>query len=518
MSNEKKAAEWCKTSKTQSSNHGRKGSIPRRHGISFSDLVNQKKNTGKKFVSETDKKISISAVNEITPNFPGPSVPPLYSQRLVNSGDSQSVPYLINHSPKYKCGICGVLVLDLSALNVHFGQQHGDWVGKPPVSSVRPKYQCGICGLLFLDVNTLNAHFLGQHREMVPHSEMSPNELHGQSSDKKQTDAQSPVKAFANTVQAETATYTFHLEDIKSLCNAKIAIERLPSRSVDNQKYKCGVCGKVYLRLSNLKPHLEKHKKEYSTECEQCHKLFKNKDTLRAHIKYVHNKVKTWKCSFCSMSFGRRSELVVHERESHTGTFPFSCSQCDKSFSIKAKLNQHMKVHFTPTDYYQQRSEVRCQLCGIVCHSEGYLKRHHLRKHVLPKPVIKCDKCEKQFKSQHCLTWHVRIVHDKVKPWTCNVCNKSFGRKTELLFHERRHTGEYPYRCPYCKKSFVAKFKLNQHIKVHIGTDFIEKSTNCEECDQEFTYRLNLKDNVSVECLEVVKCPKCDETANKNEQ
>ena len=55
-------------------------------------------------------------------------------------------------------------------------------------------------------------------------------------------------------------------------------------------------------------------------------------------------------------------------------------------------------------------------------------------------PIVSCDLCNKNFSSPSKLRRHVRIVHEKIKPYHCQECGKNFGQKVNLIGHmQSRH-------------------------------------------------------------------------------
>lgn len=78
-----------------------------------------------------------------------------------------------------------------------------------------------------------------------------------------------------------------------------------------------------------------------------------------------------------------------------------------------------------------------------------------------------CDECGKSFLLKHHLTTHAR-THTGIKPHTCVYCGKSFTHKHCLNTHLLLHSSERPYQCTECKKSFTLKHHLLTHMKVRV--------------------------------------------------
>lgn len=178
-------------------------------------------------------------------------------------------------------------------------------------------------------------------------------------------------------------------------------------------------------------------------------------------------------CGECGRVFSNSAALESHV-SLHRGRGPFSCSICGKSFTDSKALKRHGRAH--PNG----RVHV-CQQCGKGFFHKFTLNKHTQMVHKRLKPFV-CQICNKGCLTKADVESHIR-VHTGEKPFHCNLCERKFARRSDLNLHLRWHNGEKRHWCSVCGKGFLVSNNLKRHKYIHTG----EKPHSCPHCAKQFT-------------------------------
>uniref|UniRef100_A0A8C2Q233 C2H2-type domain-containing protein n=1 Tax=Cyprinus carpio TaxID=7962 RepID=A0A8C2Q233_CYPCA len=160
---------------------------------------------------------------------------------------------------------------------------------------------------------------------------------------------------------------------------------------------------------------------------------------------------KLFACTYCGKVFNRPKKVVIHQRI-HTGEKPFKCNTCGKFFAEAGNLRKHQKVHTGERPY-------SCSQCGQTF--EPYTVHHKQETKGRRKSYV-CKYCGKAFPGLSNVVAHQR-VHTGERPFKCDTCGKLFTEAGNLKKHQRVHTGEKPFICPRCGKRFAWICNLKTH-------------------------------------------------------
>ena len=101
-----------------------------------------------------------------------------------------------------------------------------------------------------------------------------------------------------------------------------------------------------------------------------------------------------------------------------------------------------------------------------------------------------CNDCEKDFSTSHGLEVHVRRSHSsEVRPYSCDLCSKTFGHALSLVQHRTTHTQERCFECKTCGKTFKRSSTLSTHLLIHSDT----RPYSCMHCGKRFHQKSDMK-------------------------
>ncbi|XP_018517266.1 zinc finger and BTB domain-containing protein 40 isoform X1 [Lates calcarifer] len=240
----------------------------------------------------------------------------------------------------------------------------------------------------------------------------------------------------------------------------------------EEKPFACEECGAKFGANSSLKNHMRLHTGEKPYHCKHCDMSFSVAAALAYHTKKKHSEGKMYVCQYCKAVFAQSIELTRHVR-THTGDRPYVCRECGKGYSQASGLTVHLHTFHNLSEPHD------CQKC---CLSFSSLEEH--RQHIQefhPKEFHKCPTCNKVFTSAALLDKH-KGTHSGAKPFSCDLCNKSYQQLSGLWYHNRtnhpdvfaNHTRQLKtlVQCDVCFKFFPSTASVAKHQAAeHQGED-----------------------------------------------
>ncbi|KXJ71851.1 hypothetical protein RP20_CCG019552 [Aedes albopictus] len=82
-----------------------------------------------------------------------------------------------------------------------------------------------------------------------------------------------------------------------------------------------------------------------------------------------------------------------------------------------------------------------------------------------------CNICEKTFGRKSSFQQHLRQKHQETRPFRCDICGKSYLTEIDLGKHRKNHDSSMkPHKCHSCEKSYRHMKDRDRHFETHHGT------------------------------------------------
>ena len=253
-----------------------------------------------------------------------------------------------------------------------------------------------------------------------------------------------------------------------------------PEEENDQNKNPCPICSETFPQKWALEFHITKKHNELPNAAMGKNIASQDKeDKLKRNIETLHNlktiphedqkfekanstrimekKRKhavheiTFICSLCNVKVFTKKDLKAHIASVHEGTKPYSCSirNCDSTFKTKKSLNRHINT------IHERKKNFKCQILDTKLVKKIELKNNLAAVHDLSDVIF----CEKMFAAKGNLNKGIKKIHDG-KTFEANFDIKGL-KNTQGAVHE----GVKPFKCDLCEKLFATKSNLTLHIK-----------------------------------------------------
>ena len=206
----------------------------------------------------------------------------------------------------------------------------------------------------------------------------------------------------------------------------------------------CNLCGKNYPSARRMQAHVREYHDGSVLQCVHCSKKLIGKKSMIIHMRIHNPKVE---CSVCHNMFQEVSikrhlrkclidpQLKAQLKRLKKKHKTYICQTCDLKFIDRRKLRIHRRSH-----------RVNCQNCSKSFLKQKLLERHIERIHIAPKleviPVDKyhyCGQCEYKTMRRIDLKRHMNVHTNSknrvLKERDCNLC----GHKFKSPYNLKRH-------------------------------------------------------------------------------
>lgn len=180
------------------------------------------------------------------------------------------------------------------------------------------------------------------------------------------------------------------------------------------------------------------------------------------------DQVRQFKCLECASESKLWRDCTSHMWKEHKIDIDLlKCPFCTFRAVFAVKVYRHLQVHS------KQLKGFLCSLCPTSFEQFSQLRQHVATAHIDNKGPSRwyskktCDICSNVFATSKTLSKHIKAVHNRIRPFICNVCGYKSARKSTWEIHMRQHTGEKPMSCKVCSFCTADPSVLRKHEMRH---------------------------------------------------
>ncbi|KAG8036272.1 hypothetical protein G9C98_004852 [Cotesia typhae] len=169
-------------------------------------------------------------------------------------------------------------------------------------------------------------------------------------------------------------------------------------------------------------------------------------------------------CELCDKTFKTKECLKVHVQSQHAKK-NFKCKKCNYASNFQRNLRQHIKIHQNTTVASQSNVKTSLRSYSAKLHQRDSCSEVNRS-----KSSFKCSICSYTMKSLELLNEHTKN-HNNNKLFSCNVSDKTFGRKKLLQEHRVicHALQSSRYSCNECQLTFSYFGRLSRHLRIVHG-------------------------------------------------
>ena len=224
-----------------------------------------------------------------------------------------------------KCDKCDMKFESNNSLHYHIVKVHEDQV------------TCEICGFV------TNKHNMITHRTKKHHLYIIPSEKMVKKCDTCDTEFKSGEKMDNHLRECHDCDQQFECKECDKIWVSPLSLELHYVEVHQKIMYCCDTCGHAFVEPAQVKRHKKLvHEKSFDNVCHICGKAFGMPCILKEHLAIFHDiGEKSFICDQCDKVFLRLNDLKNHIEGVHLKNVKYHCDQCSYFGYTKRQLSKH---------------------------------------------------------------------------------------------------------------------------------------------------------------------------------